>query len=115
MDTISEPEPQEPAADRAELGPPEMGRTGTRYVVFEPETGRIVGTYGVIDATTGEYRAQSDDDVRAAFGETPAARGVLGLDVESTPIGSDPARLRVDADAGRLVPRPRLRLDADRI
>jgi hypothetical protein len=113
MATNNEPEPEDVAS-------PAMGAAGTRYVVFDPETGRIVGTYGVLDAETGEYREQSEADVRAMFEGTKQVRGagtplgVLPLDVEQVPVGPRPSRLRVDPAERTLVRRPQLRLTTDR-
>lgn len=117
--------PPEPELRLEDVGSPAMGEAGKRYVVFDPETGRIVGTYGVLDAETGEYREQSEADVRAMFEGMKPARGaparaagtplgVLPLDVQRVPVGPNQFRLRVDPAEGRLVRRPPLRLATDR-
>jgi hypothetical protein len=114
------PEEDTPPQD---LDVPPLSPTGTQYVVFDRETGRIVGTYGVLEAGTGVYREQSEDEIRELFaGSTPGAAeldtapalGVLGIDVQQGAIGVSMPELRVDPSEGQLVPRPRIQLSADR-
>jgi hypothetical protein len=130
MATTNEPAPDIPPElppeaapeERPEdVGPPAMDGTGQRYAVFDPDTGRILGTYGVLDAETGEYREQSEAEVRAMFEGAKPARvaagaelGVLPLEVERVPLGSNHSRFLVDPRERRLVRRPRLRLATDR-
>jgi hypothetical protein len=114
-----------PAADKQERDPhrPAAAETGPRYVVFDPETGRIVGTYGMLDALSGEYRAQSEEEIRAMFesgrhggteADATSGLGVLELDVQEVAVHLRGARFRVDPEQGRLVPRLRIQLTADR-
>jgi hypothetical protein len=120
-DVPPEATPELPPEERLEdVGPPAMGGTGQRYAVFDPDTGRIVGTYGVLDADTGEYREQSEAEVRAMFDGSEPARvaagtelGVLPLDAERVPLGSNHSRFLVDPHERRLVRRPCLRLATD--
>jgi hypothetical protein len=116
-------QPSEPEMQGDGVDLPPIGETGTRYVVFDPDTGRIVGTYGMLDAESGEYREQSEEDVRAIFGSpepgaaeagAASALEVLKLDAREAVSSVSSAELRVDPSEGRLIPRPRIQLAADR-
>jgi hypothetical protein len=98
-----------------------VGATGPHYVLYDKATGRIIGSYASLDATTGTFREVDEKTVRAMFpslglGKRGAKAAKTELSVatlEAAGQAMDVSGMRVDAK-GRLVPKPRLQLSADR-
>ncbi len=85
-------------------------------ILFDRSTGKILGTHAVYDAEKGEYRMPTTEEAQAAFrrlleGRTPDQVGMMEAEF---PTLSDQGRYYIDTAKHHLVPKPQLRVQAER-